>query len=80
MHPEMSMSPSKCPYDNVKMCPVDNGHKITYYEKSPSVGGGNYEHVEMTHKEFVFSEKDVKKAFAKYKEICDCIMSYSKQK
>jgi hypothetical protein len=65
----------KCPYENLKLSPADNGHKVTYYEKGPSRGG--FEHVEMNHKEFVFNAKELKKALAKYKEIADCIMKYS---
>ena len=84
MHPEEEMkiagpAKSMCPYDNLKLTPADNGHKVTYYEKSPSAGG-SYEHVEMTHKEFVFGSKDLKKAMDKYKDICDCMMKYTMQK
>jgi hypothetical protein len=67
---------SMCPYENLKLTPADNGHKVTYFERAPSTGG-SFDHVEMTHKEFVFGSKDLKKAVAKYEEICDCMMKYS---
>jgi hypothetical protein len=82
MHPKELMpvagpAKSQCPYDNLKLSPADNGHKVTYFERSPSSGSGSFDHVEMTHKEFVFNAKELKKALAKYKEIADCIMKYS---
>ena len=82
MHPNKPMPiagpvKSQCPYDNLKLVPADNGHKVVYFERSPSLGGGSFEHVEMSHKEYVYGSKDLKKAVAKYKEISDCIASYS---
>jgi len=66
-----------CPFENLRLTPADNGHKVTYYEKGSNMGGGSYDHVEMKHKEFVYEAKDLDKAVAKYKEVSDCMLEYT---
>ena len=66
-----------CPYENLKLRPADNGHKVTYYERAPSVGGSNFDHVEMVDKEFVYEADNLKGAVAKYEEICNHMKEYS---
>ena len=69
-------SGGNCPYDNLELSPADNGHKVTYYEKSKRPGGSSYDQMESTRREFVFGTKELDKAVAKYKEIAMCIMKY----
>jgi len=65
-----------CPYGNLELTPADNGHKVTYYEKSKRPGGSMYDQMESSRCEFVFGVKELDKAVAKYKEIASCIMEY----
>ena len=57
-------------YEDVEMKPVENGHKISFTERSKREGASSMESLDYKRKEFVFSDKDSKKAFAKYIEVC----------
>lgn len=57
-------------YEDVELEPVENGHKVTYTERSPREGASSMESLDYKRKEFVFSDKDAKKAFDKYLEVC----------
>lgn len=70
---------NNCPYDNLRIETCDNGYKVCYSEKKPSMGASSFEHVEYSYKEFVFGEKEFKDATAKFKEISDCILEYKKK-
>ncbi len=69
-----SVPMSLCPFSALDLQTVNNGYKVTYYEKSPS--RGDMDHVESTRKEFVFTNTEFEKAVKKYKEISDCMMKY----
>jgi len=75
--PIQGPSKGKCPYENLKLAPTDNGHKVTYYELSSSVGCSMHDHREMDHKEFVFEADNLKGAVSKYEEICKCMKEYT---
>lgn len=72
----MDMGKGNCPYENLELTPADNGHKVTYSEKSKRPGSSMYDQMERNRCEFVFGVKELDKAVAKYKEIASCIMAY----
>jgi hypothetical protein len=72
---KMNKGNDSCPYCDLRIEPATNGHKVCYYEKSP--GMSRYDSMDSQRKEFVYEASDLAKAFAKYKEISDCILSYS---
>ena len=55
--------------ENLRMEPVENGNKVSYTERSKSEYSGMHDSMDYNNKEFVFGEKDGKKAFAKYVEL-----------
>jgi hypothetical protein len=70
---------SNCPYSNLRIETCDNGYKVCYSEKKPSMGASSMEHVEYSFKEYVYTEKEFKAACDKFKEVSDCIMEYKKK-
>lgn len=72
--PVMGPMKQRCPYENLELETVANGYCVEYYERMPT--RSEYEHAELSKKEFVFGVKEFNKAVAKYKEISDCIMEY----
>lgn len=72
----MKMEHGNCPYGDLELTPADNGHKVTYYEKTSKPGSSMYDQMERKRCEYVYGTKELSKAVAKYKEISDCIMKY----
>lgn len=54
---------------NVDLTSGDEGYKVCCCYMKPPMSGGEYEPMRMETKEFFFSEKESKEAFAKFLEL-----------
>ena len=55
--------------EDLMMKPVENGIKVSYVEREKGEHDGSFEPMRYNPKEFVFGDKDNKKAFAKFLEL-----------